>query len=616
MKQLLQIKTEKLKQFKKQKIVQFFFLLIFVTVSIEAQTAVAPSGSGTSGDPYLIATWENLYWITQNSGEWDKDYKQTADIDLGSASPAITTWDGGAGLTPIGSNPSFTGSYDGDGFTISGLFINRPSPINIGMFGYASTGSDIKNVGLINVNITGDLYVGGLVGLNFNGTIANSYSTGSVSGSGLVGGLVGANGDGGTISNSYSTCSVSIGSGSNVGGLVGENSSTITNSYFTGSVSGSGLVGGLVGLNFNGTIANSYSTGSVSGVDDVGGLVGFNFNNTITNSYSTGSVSGNSDVGGLVGENFNGTITNGFWDTQTSNQPTTGLGNGSSTGVTGKTTAEMKALATFTDISTPGLSSAWDFETNPNDDGADSNYWDIDLSGTINNGYPFLSWQDGGVVALPVELTSFAALVKGNAVELNWETATEINNYGFEIQRQSQKLKTGNQGNVTPSEDEGWETIGFVNGHGNSNSPKSYEFIDENVPPGTLAYRLKQIDTDGTYQYYDTTVEINGILTGTEELTQIVPSEFTLMQNYPNPFNPATTLRFGLPEESKVLVRIYNILGQEVEVLLNEVVKAGYHEKVWNASRLASGIYLYSIVAESVASDKKHATVKKMMLVK
>ena len=171
-----------------------YFYLIFFPIALIAQTATAPSsGDGSSGDPYQIATLNNLYWITQNSGEWDTYYIQTANIDASSSS----SWDSNAGFTPIGnSSTRFSGSYNGDGYTINSLFINR-STSNIGLFGYIGVDSTstttIQNLGLTNVIITGLHSVGALVGNKQEGTltVGNCYISGSVTGNSYVGGLVG-----------------------------------------------------------------------------------------------------------------------------------------------------------------------------------------------------------------------------------------------------------------------------------------------------------------------------------------------------------------------------------------------------------------------------------------
>ena len=274
----------------------------FLTINGNAYTVINSLGAEGS------ATGTDLQGM---SGDLAGYYSLGSNIDA----TATSTWNAGEGFVPVGdSTTNFTGAFDGLGHTITGLTINRPAQDYIGLFGYAGTGSILKNVGLLNGNITGNFEVGGLVGYN-EGAISNSYSTGSVTGSsGYVGGLAGENWN--TITNSYNTGTVN-GSGDYVGGLVGySGSGTISNSYNTGAVSSSGwYVGGLVGDNED-TITDSYSTGAVSGDDSVGGLVGFNWG-TITNSYSTGAVTGNSTLGGLVGDD-SGTISNSYWDTQTS----------------------------------------------------------------------------------------------------------------------------------------------------------------------------------------------------------------------------------------------------------------------------------------------------------
>jgi hypothetical protein len=249
------------------------------------------------------------------------------------------------------------------------------------------------------------------------------------------------------------------------------------------------------------------------------------------------------------------------------------------------------------------------------DDNADfSNATKVDASSLNGNVITFntLALTDGQYIsfaakisALPVELTSFTAASTSSAtgepiVVLNWETATEVNNYGFEVER-SPKTEDGNQNDE-------WTKIGFVQGNGNSNSPKSYEFIDENPLAGNLQYRLKQIDTDGTYTYYGTIAEVNNGITGIDE--QIIPEEYSLSQNYPNPFNPSTTIKYSVPEMNNVQITIYNSLGQTISELVNEMQPAGYYEVTFDASQLSSGLYFYSLTAGSFNSVKKMLMVK------
>jgi len=316
-------------------------------IAIATTLLIAAVGIASAATPI-----RNCAELQDMKNDLSGDYYLANDIDCS----CTETWNGGAGFEPIGSgyHTAFEGTFDGRGHKITNLYINRPAG-NLGLFGYTGTSSDIKNVGLENVNINGSGWsVGALVGKHYGGSISNCYSTGIVSNSNYcghaVGGLVGSND--GTISNSYSTCSVT---GSwYVGGLVGSNRyGTVRNSYSTGSVSGSAYVGGLVGENYgdyqkSARIENSYSTGSVSSSHPdgvVGGLVGGS-GGIVSNSYSTGSVSGAENVGGLVGYKYYGSCTHSYWNTETSGQSTSACGKG-------KTTAEMKQQATFV---------GWDFD--------------------------------------------------------------------------------------------------------------------------------------------------------------------------------------------------------------------------------------------------------------
>jgi subtilisin family serine protease len=192
--------------------------------------------------------------------------------------------------------------------------------------------------------------------------------------------------------------------------------------------------------------------------------------------------------------------------------------------------------------------------------------------------------------ALPVELSSFSASVIGSSVKLNWRTETEQNNYGFEVERKvgSPQSTVGN-----------YEKIGFVEGYGNSNSPKSYSFTDNSIGSGKISYRLKQIDNDGSFSYS----KIIDVDLG-------APKKFELTQNFPNPFNPNTAIRFSLPETGNVKLTVFNLLGQEVAVLVNGLTEAGTHIINFDAAGLNSGIYIYRIESGSFNEVRKMTLIK------
>jgi hypothetical protein len=187
-----------------------------------------------------------------------------------------------------------------------------------------------------------------------------------------------------------------------------------------------------------------------------------------------------------------------------------------------------------------------------------------------------------GLYIVPVELVSFNAEVDDNKIILVWETATELNNSGFVVERSS--------------DNKSYERIGFIEGKGTTTEKQEYTFIDAGVSgKGKFYYRLKQIDHDGTETYFDA-IEVD---------YAAIPRVFSLSQNYPNPFNPMTTIEFGIPKESKVSLKIYDALGSEVETIVNEKMEPGYYKYQWNASRLASGVYFYRITAGNFVSTKK-----------
>ena len=422
-----------------------------------------------------IYDWNDLDGVRD---ELDGDYVLMNDLDSGTSgyNELVGT---AQGWEPIGmdSFSPFTGTFDGNGFEILDLYIDRPDTDSVwesvGLFGTVEEDAEITSVGIVDADVTGNWYVGALVGNN-RGTVRNSYATGEVTGESRVGGLVGDNS--GTLSNSHADSTVSgdsqigglsgrntgivssshaagvvngnentgglvgfnwdatvtksyatgtvngedseigglvgynyggssfvsesyasgdVDGDSQVGGLIGRNDGTIFRSYATGTVIGDASVGGLLGYNDGGEVENAYATGAVSGNSPVGGLVGWNTaGGTVRNSYSVGTVSGDGNVGGLVGYAFgwgsDGITYDSFWDTETSGMDTSDDG-------TGKTTAEMKDVATYTDTTTEGLENPWDFLGNPNDDQGDEEIWDIDPE--VNDGYPFL------VVEEPEEYT-------------------------------------------------------------------------------------------------------------------------------------------------------------------------------------------------------------------
>ena len=394
------------------------FSIFLVTVTLLAGMV----GCSTSRSSIEIWDWHDLDDIRDNLAASCLLMRNLDSTIDGYGALASETANQGRGWEPIGTQDKpFMGTFDGQGFEISDLFIGRLDTGHVGLFGFVGEGL-ITNVGVVNAYVVGEWCVGGLVGINW-GTLSNSYSDGSFSGSDQVGGLVGGNG--GSVTNSYSTGIVtgdrhagglvgacngpvsnchfagSVSGESRIGGLIGGISgSTVSNSYFDGSVSGSDQVGGLFGYSY-GTVSRCYSLGSVTGDSYTGGLIGFN-RETLSDSYSganvtgrwlagglvgqnrgavsecysDGAVTGDTDVGGLVGRNYEGTVSNSFWNTETSGQAT-------SDGGTDKNTVEMQDIITFS-------GAMWDIVEVTSPDSRDAScVWNI----VSNMTCPFLSWQ-------------------------------------------------------------------------------------------------------------------------------------------------------------------------------------------------------------------------------
>ena len=186
---------------------------------------------------------------------------------------------------------------------------------------------------------------------------------------------------------------------------------------------------------------------------------------------------------------------------------------------------------------------------------------------------------------IPVELTSFASIIENERVILNWETATETNNYGFDIERSTKSSS--------------WTKVGFVKGSGNSTEPKQYSFVDNYPTGGTnFNYRLKQIDFDGHFKYSET---VNVV---------VLPKGISLSQNYPNPFNPTTTIRYELSKQGDISLKVYDETGREVRTLVDKNQQAGRYQVTFNASDLASGVYFYTLREDGFSETKKLMVIK------
>lgn len=360
------------------------------------------AGNGTIGEwimagyPHLQmehrSTITNITELQLIAVDRTDDYTLAGDIDASSTA----TWNAGAGFVPIGDNSAqFTGSIDGNGYTISDLYIDRPSEEYVTLIGYLNAAGSMTHIKMTGADLTGDRTVTGFVGVSY-GSLSKLSFSGNISGNSVLAGITGENG--GTLTECQTAGTIT--------GTV--------NSYYLGGIAGNNV----------GTLTNSYSSMDISGKDLVGGLAGDNYNDgTIQYSYAVGAISGTTNVGGLVGRNassfedevFEGTVESSFYNSTTSGQSDTDKG-------TGKTTAQMKALTTFTDTGTSGLDVAWDFVGTPYDDEGTSSIWEMDPA--INSGYPVLAWLQSDSTA-PSAVTSLGGSVTGgDDVILSWTNPT------------------------------------------------------------------------------------------------------------------------------------------------------------------------------------------------
>jgi hypothetical protein len=258
-------------------------------------------------------------------------------------------------------------------------------------------------------------------------------------------------------------------------------------------------------------------------------------------------------------------------------------------------------LTHTSDLAFTGGSATFSFHyTAPSSPGVDSLYA-TGLSDNANGSKTGDQWNFAvtraiTVSALPIQLSSFTAIDSHGAVNIHWTTASEINNYGFVVERSA-------------SQGSGYAAVsGVIPGHGTSIIPHDYSFVDNTAPAGTWYYRLKQIDLDQSVTYYDPVLA--SVLSGVSMAHTEIPVSYSLQQNYPNPFNPSTMIRYGLPVRSSAQITVYSTSGQEVARIEMGEQDAGFHEVRFDASALASGVYLYRIRAGAFVETRK------MMLVR
>ena len=620
------------------------YILFVVNCLIHAVPANAQfdGGSGTLEDPYRIVNLEQLQSIAQ-ADHLDKHFILVDNINASETSD----WHNGDGFVPIGwwdsfsENAAFSGSFDGDNFVISNLTIHRVDEDNIGLFGYAD-GATIKNVVLQNINISGgNTITGSLVAYGRNNVqIQASHVQGEISGNNIVGGLIGASIDPGAsidsssftgvimsnntagglvgrafyihIQNSYTDIEITGGEQSVIGGLVGEKwLGTLDRSYSTGKISGKDMIGGLIGQNYGGDVHDSYASVDVTGESHIGGLVGKNhgppipliptkvlrideqytqYNDNegaIWTSYAVGKVSGVEKVGGLVGENVV-PLQSSYWDTVTTTH-SKGVGLGNSDHIRGLNTEKMTG------------ENAWIY----------MHELDFEETWQLTEGYPMLRWQKPENVVDPPEASILTIDPREEECDFG---AVESDS------SKSREFMLTNTGNIQMNVEislSGADAHMFEisNGEGSwSLDPGSIRVVEVVFSPESVDTFQAVLEISHDAPNEESPLEVTLLGSGksinASNPDEKLPERLELHQNYPNPFNPGTVIRYELPRASEVHLEVFDLLGRRVATLVNEWMQAGRHEIPFDASRLASGIYVYRIQAGNFIQTRRMTFIK------
>lgn len=601
----------------------YFSIIPFITFFLLVLSGTAHSqfagGDGTQNDPWQIQTPEQLHNVRDHL---NAHFILVGDIDLD-----VAPWNEDEGWEPIGvfidwndpDNEAFTGTFDGAGHTISGLYIYRPDEDYQGLFA-DTEGALLKNVTLADIDVEGHDNVGGLAGRTIQGTISGVYASGVVIGHSFVGGLVGViRQQGAIITDSHASADVTgesavgglagsvtsdaridrshadgdvTGTGegfTHVGGLAGTVSidGTISNSHATGDVSSTGhRVGGLVGSFTPGRrqrLENCYATGDVSGLRNVGGLIGYLHNSMVADSYATGDVEGESFVGGLVGDSDNGEIIH--YPISQHRHETFASGD-----VTG--TGELGRVGGLVGSNNGTITRAYAIGSVEGDNQVGGLAGRNRSFGIIENSFALGSVKGesrvGGLVGY------------NNEPSRGYGTIT--NSYA------AGKVFDGDQtgGLVGFNDDESRDNV--IDSYydtektGHEESDGGYGHTTEEMTYPYAEGVFENWDFEHTW-IHDTDHSVNNgyphmfILDTDTYVSDPGPHEDTaleirLSQNHPNPFNPATRISFRLPEAADVRLEIYDILGRRVAVLVSERRQAGRHTVDFDASGLSSGVYI------------------------
>jgi len=539
---------------------------------------IQPSGTGTTESPYQIENLNNLLWLSQSPENWNKVYKQTADIN------AVETksWNDAKGFAPIGNyHNRFTGSYDGLEHTISNLTISRSNEDYIGLFGY-SQNSEFNNIILNDIYISGSEHVGGLSGYNDNTLVYKCHVSGSLYGIFRVGGLLGKN----VYSDIYQCSSkCDLEASGFTGGLTGESwYSKISNSSFVGNVSGSSFTGGLAGYSNESDVLESFSEGNITGNGYCGGFIGASMGGgEVSYCHFTGNMSGNYDVGGLIGY-CNSVVKNCHSNCNVSGMNGVGgfIGN--------------------TDLSF--ISECYSVGFLASDEGA--GFIKMNDNSIVENCFTTIQIENGR--------SGFVYLNKGElSVIRNCYSAATMSgdeNYGLVAQvlygatTENSFWDIETTGSIASLGGKGLTTTEMKN-YRSYSSGEGWNITNDILFADQYIWVIDGENNSG-YPYLSWQ-----LTTGIEDDELALPDKIALFQNYPNPFNPYTTIKFALPVSGQVKLTVYNSIGQVVRKLVDGNFKAGSHSVIFNADGLNSGMYFYQLYVDNAAKDSKKLLILK-----
>jgi len=657
------------------------YLLLILTSTLLAGTY--SGGSGTSGTPYQISTtadlielsltpedWAGKYFFQMDPITFNSDETQVDWDDDGSA-----TWDAGdrAGFSPIGLNSTFTGIYDGNGKTINYLYIDRGLTNYTGFFSNIGSNTEVRDLGLLNIYVKGYNYVGGLIGYSEAASTTTSvhgcYVTGEVHGDIGLGGLVGANKGSSTIHDSYSNATVTCRNYaySSVGGLVGLNEATITNSFATGTVNGNGGddIGGLVGRNSGGSITNCYASGMVNGgnyADShqyVGGLVGYHrLSGSISNSYAVGAVSGTAECGGFAGTlQGDGTVSNCYSRGDVTRNSGTNQAFGGFCGYVSNTITIQYSYSTSNVFSSSG--NAWGsgdgytadqgFVGTYDSGTMTSNFFDNEASNQTSDAGGTATAKTTAEMttdALAYNYTTNIYLAGGwdflgestNGSDNIWNIGNGNNDgypyFVWKFPNDDVSLPVTLSGFKVRSENGyvllEWSTssevenLGFILERANTDNGTYFEIASHithealkgqgsTTQSHDYLFSDAHVESGQTYFYRLSDVAYDGKMTlhpaiqvsvvNREAL--IVPTTFSLESAYPNPFNPGTTIAFELMDDMDVKLYIYDLRGRVVAQLIDGHLRAGDYHIEWTPEGLPGGLYILRIECGSESAVQK-----------